>query len=52
VLLNATPLFVGSHDTHIPDVGSFLYAPVAVVAALWPGWRASRLPTLEALQFE
>ncbi|HWE70188.1 MAG TPA: FtsX-like permease family protein [Acidimicrobiales bacterium] len=55
-LLNATPLFVGFHDTYIPDVGSFLYAPVAVavavLAALWPGWRASRLPILEALQFE
>jgi putative ABC transport system permease protein len=55
-LLNATPLLVGFHDTYIPDFGSLLYAPVAVgvavAAALWPGWRASRLPILEALQFE
>jgi putative ABC transport system permease protein len=55
-LLNATPLFVGYHDTYILDLGSLVYAPVsvavAVAAALWPGWRASRLPILEALQFE
>jgi putative ABC transport system permease protein len=55
-LLNATPLFVGYHDTYIPDFGSLIYAPVAVVvavgAALWPGWRASRPPILEALEFE
>jgi putative ABC transport system permease protein len=55
-LLNATPLFVGFHDTYIPDFGSLVYAPVAVAvavaAALWPGWRASKLPILEALQFE
>jgi putative ABC transport system permease protein len=55
-LLNATPLFVGYHDTYLLDFGSLIYAPiavaVAVAASLWPGWRASRLPILEALQFE
>lgn len=55
-LLNATPLFVGYHDTYLLDFGSLVYAPIAVVvavaASLWPGWRASRLPILEALQFE
>jgi putative ABC transport system permease protein len=55
-LLNATPLFVGYHDTYLLDFGSLIYAPIAVAvavgASLWPGWRASRLPILEALQFE
>jgi putative ABC transport system permease protein len=55
-LLNATPLFVGYHDAYVPDFGSLVWAPiavaVAVAASLWPGWRASRLPILEALQFE
>ena len=55
-LLNATPLFVGYHDAYLLDFGSLIYAPIAVAvavgAALWPGWRASRLPILEALQFE
>lgn len=56
-LLDVTPLVAGYHDTYAPDLLSLaVYAPIAVVvavaAALWPGWRASRTPILEALTYE
>jgi putative ABC transport system permease protein len=56
-LLDVVPLFVGFHDRYSPDLLSLLvYWPltlvVALAASLWPGWRASQLPILEALQYE
>ena len=56
-LLQVTPLLAGFHDPFRLDGAALvLYAPlavaVAVVASLWPGWRALRLRVTEALQYE
>jgi putative ABC transport system permease protein len=56
-LLSATPIFVGFQDTYVLDPGAALvYGPIAVVvaaaASIWPGWRAARIPVIQALAYE
>lgn len=56
-LVQVTPLLVGYHDPYRLDLAALaVYVPlaiaVAVVASLWPAWRASRLAVVRALQYE
>lgn len=56
-LLPVTPLLVGFHDPYRLDLGSLVvYVPlavaVAVMASLWPAWRAGRVTPVDALRYE
>lgn len=56
-LVQVIPLLVGYHDPYRFDAATLVvYVPLAIavaaVAALWPGWRTSRIPVVEALQYE
>jgi putative ABC transport system permease protein len=56
-LLDISPLLAGYHDAYSPDSASLLaYASlaltVAVAASIWPAWRSSRTPIVEALSYE
>jgi putative ABC transport system permease protein len=51
------PVIIGFRDPFSPDWSGFVVSSaiafvVAIVAAAWPAWRASRIEVLEALRYE
>ena len=56
-MMQVIPILVGQRNPYEPDWAALVTAStvgvvVAVVAGLWPAWRAGRVEVLEALRYE